>query len=230
MVERSHSNGLLIRLSYVAFSIIPCAIVFGWSVWPAWPAIALWVVGGGARLRHQDRKVGTDCVIFGILNTLTLRTELVQAIWKRWNVWCGIDFVRGMRFPIILSGVVVGAMFGVLVQRRYSKNASIAATAGELPEGTERWVLEHPRPWIFPCRTTHARMFPKRHAFGYSYLLCGFPVVPAGIARDGADVGNGMDGVMGSWWLKVRAEDYLARGNGALGFYGKLKAYMREQV
>jgi hypothetical protein len=227
MVEGIDRNALLVQLSYLLLSVIPCAIVHGWS---GWPIIAIWVVCAGARMRQQDRTVGTDCVIFGIVNTLVLKRELLQAVRKRWDAWYGIGWIEGMSFPVILSGAVAGAVLGVLVQRRYGSKASVASISGELLEGTERWVLDHPKSWIFPCRTTHARMFPKRHAFGYSYLLCGFPVVPAATTSDGADVGDGMDRVMGRWWLKVRAEDYLARGNGALGFYGKLKAYMREQV
>ncbi|KAF1848946.1 uncharacterized protein K460DRAFT_304585 [Cucurbitaria berberidis CBS 394.84] len=72
-------------------------------------------------------------------------------------------------------------------------------------------------------------MFPKRHAFKYSYLQCGFPIVPTSTTADGTDVSDGRDQELGSWWLRVRANDYLERGNGALGFYGKLKLYLREQ-
>ncbi|KAA8623428.1 hypothetical protein A1F94_003522 [Pyrenophora tritici-repentis] len=38
-----------------------------------------------------------------------------------------------------------------------------------------------------------------------------------------------MDEYLGRWWLRVRAEDYLARGNGHHGFYWKLKTYLQEQ-
>jgi hypothetical protein len=227
MVEESGRNGLLTRTLPLVLSIAPCVFAHGWLVWPV---IAIWAVGGGARVRHQDRKAGMDCVMFGIANILVLRRELLQAAGKRWNAWSGVGWSRDGRLSILVGGLVALAVFWTLKPRVYGKAADVASTPEGLPEGTATWMLEQPRPWIFPCRTQHARMFPKRHAFGYSYLLCGFPIVPAGTASDGVDVGDGRDKEMGNWWLRVRAEDYLARGNGALGFYGKLKAFMREQV
>jgi hypothetical protein len=223
MVEESGRNGLLTGALLLLLSIAPCALAYGWSVWPV---IAIWAVGGGARVRHQDRKLSMDCAIFGVANILLLRRELLQAVAKRWNAWIGVGGTRDAWLSILVGGAVALAAFWTLKRRVYGKSADAAST----PEGITAWTLEHPRPWIFPCRTQHARMFPKRHAFGYSYLLCGFPVVPAGTTSDGIDVGDGTDREMGNWWLRARAEDYLSRGDGALGFYGKLKAFMREQV
>ncbi|KAF3041303.1 hypothetical protein E8E12_004590 [Didymella heteroderae] len=71
-------------------------------------------------------------------------------------------------------------------------------------------------------------MFPKRHAFEYSYLQCGFPIIPGGVDADGHDVATGTDQELGSWWLRIRAVDYLMRGNGKAGFYGKLQTFMRQ--
>jgi DUF1365 family protein len=99
----------------------------------------------------------------------------------------------------------------------------------KLPEGTTEWTLPHPKPAILPCRTKHARIFPKRHAFDYSYLQCGFPIIPAGTTPEGINVGSDKDRRLGSWWLHIKADDYLSRGNGTLGFYGKLAMFMREQ-
>jgi hypothetical protein len=227
MVEESGRNGLLTRTLLLILSIAPCAFAHGWSVWPV---IAIWAVGGGARVRHQDQTIAMDCAIFGIANISVLRREFLQAVAKRWNDWNGVGGTKDVRLSILVGGVVALAAFRTLMRRVYGKSADAASTREGLPEGSATWTLEHPRPWIFPCRTQHARMFPKRHAFGYSYLLCGFPVVPAGTTSDGVDVGDGTDQEMGNWWLRVRAEDYLARGNGVMGFYGKLKAFMREQV
>jgi hypothetical protein len=226
MVEKSSRSSLLIRISFLLLSAVPCAIVHGWAVWPL---LTIWVVGGGARLTYRDRKVGIDCVLWGIFNVLVLRKELLHAVWKRRDTWFNVDWITVERLPGFLCGVAL-AVFGLLVVRRYGSNASVVPTPQGTYERTERWTLEHPRPWIFPCRTTHARMFPKRHAFGYSYLLCGFPIIPTSTTDDGMNVSDGKDRMMGSWWLRVRAEDYLKRGNGAVGFYRKLRAFMREQV
>ncbi|KAF1830859.1 hypothetical protein BDW02DRAFT_506587 [Decorospora gaudefroyi] len=72
-------------------------------------------------------------------------------------------------------------------------------------------------------------MFPKRHAFAYSYLQCGYPIIPNGTTHNGAEFPSGEDRHLGSWWLRARAEDYLERGNGARGFYWKLKTYLKAQ-
>ncbi|KAF2110830.1 hypothetical protein BDV96DRAFT_500493 [Lophiotrema nucula] len=83
--------------------------------------------------------------------------------------------------------------------------------------------------FIFPCRTTHARIFPKKHVFNYSYLQYGIPIVPgdAGKIKDKKAVP--IDRTRGSWWLRVHADDYLFRGRGELGFYLKLKAFLQDQ-
>lgn len=86
---------------------------------------------------------------------------------------------------------------------------------------------------LFPCKTIHSRLFPKKHSFDYSYLTVGVPV--------------GVEGVWGglvsststkrSWfslsrkaWYHVDPKDYLDRGNGHLGLRGKLDAYLKSQV
>ena len=119
------------------------------------------------------------------------------------------------------------AMIVLSLRRAYGSSSEVPK---ELPPGVRKWSLEFPKARIFPCRTTHARTFPKRHTFQYSYLQCGFPIVPDGTTPDRIDFGLGNDRKLGSWWLHIKADDYLERGNGALGFYGKLQSYLREQV
>lgn len=91
------------------------------------------------------------------------------------------------------------------------------------------------KPLLFPARTAHTRLFPKKHSFSYSYLLVGIPV--------------GWRGVVGSFlsadfpseclhqapksrhaWFNVGAADYLERGGGNLGLEGKLRSYLETQV
>jgi hypothetical protein len=92
-------------------------------------------------------------------------------------------------------------------------------------------------PYLIPCRTTHARQFPKKHSFAYSYLVVGIPVGLKGNV-------NGMlsvdDKSHGSWnfvhdlcrrgWYTVNASDYMHRGHGDDGLRGKLDSYLRSQV
>ncbi|OTB15002.1 hypothetical protein K445DRAFT_75422 [Daldinia sp. EC12] len=83
------------------------------------------------------------------------------------------------------------------------------------------------RPLLFPCRTTHTRLFPKKHSFSYSYLLVGVPVGWTGVA--GGMISNDEHSTGVGGWYKVDASDYLYRGNGHLGLRGKLNNYLESQ-
>lgn len=78
---------------------------------------------------------------------------------------------------------------------------------------------------LLPSRTTHSRIFPKKHSFSYSYLLVGIPVGWRGTAGGlvSADVSSRRG------WYHVDASDYLVRGKGELGLRGKLDAYLESQ-
>lgn len=82
------------------------------------------------------------------------------------------------------------------------------------------------RPLLFPCTTTHSRMFPKKHSFAYSYLLVGIPVGWEGIA--GGMISAGSTKAKG--WYHIDAADYLQRDNGRSGLRGKLDAFLESQV
>lgn len=96
------------------------------------------------------------------------------------------------------------------------------------------------KPLFFPCRTSHVRMFPTRHGFGYSYLLTGVPVGWKG------SIGGMISGDVGQepapWysrvlslnpggaWYTVNGDDYLDRGHVKGGLQGKLRKYLDGQV
>ncbi|OCL10967.1 hypothetical protein AOQ84DRAFT_336611 [Glonium stellatum] len=87
------------------------------------------------------------------------------------------------------------------------------------------------RPLLFPCRTTHSRIFPKRHSFDYSYLLVGIPI-PWDGRRGGllsVEVESGFGKKGKKRLLHVNAKDYLERGRAELGLFGKLREYLRSQ-
>ena len=91
----------------------------------------------------------------------------------------------------------------------------------------------HPlRPLIFPSRTTHTRLFPKKHGFSYSYLLVGIPVGWKGSIATmiSADVNRHEDLQAPKSWFSVDAEDHLDRGNDKAGLIGKLRMYIESQV
>ena len=90
------------------------------------------------------------------------------------------------------------------------------------------------RPLVFPCRTTHTRLFPKKHSFSYSYLFVGVPVGWRGSVGSffSADLKSlsSKDLRQEHGWLRVESADYLNRGDNVHGLQGKLDSYLQSQV
>ena len=90
------------------------------------------------------------------------------------------------------------------------------------------------RPLILPCRTSHARLFPKKHSFSYSYLQVGVPVGWKGRVASivGTDLDTQKDPGSHRWspMFRVEAGDHLDRGNDQEGLKGKLAGYLKDQV
>ena len=90
------------------------------------------------------------------------------------------------------------------------------------------------KPLLFPCRTSHTRMFPKKHSFSYSYLFVGIPIGWRG------SVGDVLSADLESlpWrgrkpktaWFSVESADHLSRGDNVNGLQGKLDAYLESEV
>lgn len=177
------------------------------------------------RWHHGDRQMVTDSVLFGLWNMLLARADLNNAVSKKLEE---LDITLAAGSWILISRLAIPlALLAYFPRWRAYRKSTESAT---LAEGESTWTSQYPKARIFPCQTKHARMFPKHHAFEYSYLQCGFPIVPAVIGADGVEVGGSNDVQLGRWWLRVKAADYLNRGNGELGFYNKLKLWLREQV
>lgn len=82
----------------------------------------------------------------------------------------------------------------------------------------------HEMPRVHPCRTTHARMFPKKHAFSHSYLQVSIPVDfdgNWGLVSAGSTLKKS--------WFHVQASDYLDRGSSVPSLKAKLSAYLESQ-
>lgn len=210
------------KLILVLLSVAPSALVFGL---PIWPLYALWVALGSVRVRYKDHKVLRDCLWFGLVTSLVFRENITEAIVAR----CGL--LADDRGAVMVFGSAALLVAIAIVSYLFIKNSYGRGTQRDhLPTGIRAWTLQHPKPFIIPCRTTHTRIFPKHHAFGYDYLLSGFPIVPGGTTPDGTDIPDGGDMYLGRWWLRIHADDYLSRGQASLGFYGKLKVFLREKV
>ena len=90
------------------------------------------------------------------------------------------------------------------------------------------------KPLVLPCRTTHTRLFPKKHGFSYSYLQVGIPVgwrgsISSMLSADTNGIPNSGPRSTAKSWFSVDAADYLDRGNGQLGLKGKLDLYIESQ-
>lgn len=110
----------------------------------------------------------------------------------------------------------------------------------ELQHGLYRSQIDYNDAWspmkpvLFPCRTSHTRLFPRKHSFSYSYLFVGIPVGWRGYVSTilSADLktlpwGNRQPEI---GWFNVDSADHLARGEKLHGLQGKLDAYLESQV
>ena len=101
-------------------------------------------------------------------------------------------------------------------------------------ESKEPSRSEFLKPLIFPCRTTHSRLFPKKHSFSYSYLLVGIPIgwrgaIGSFLSADETVTQACISGRQRSWF-SVNADDYLQRGHDSNGLRGKLQSFLHSQV
>lgn len=110
----------------------------------------------------------------------------------------------------------------------------------EKSSGPERGKTEYDdtsnplKPLIFPCRTSHTRIFPKKHSFSYSYLYVGIPIgwrgsVGSLLSTDLISLPR-KGRVPDKDWLSVESADHLSRGDNVHGLQGKLDEYLRSQV
>ncbi|KAH7360352.1 hypothetical protein BKA65DRAFT_421350 [Rhexocercosporidium sp. MPI-PUGE-AT-0058] len=95
------------------------------------------------------------------------------------------------------------------------------------------------QPYLIPCRTTHTRLFPRKHSFSYSYLTVGIPVGFEGSAN--GIIGANEKSSSSMWdmvplanllmrsWYSVQASEYLLRGHDELGLRGKLDSYLQSE-
>ncbi|PIA89645.1 hypothetical protein CB0940_07644 [Cercospora beticola] len=105
-------------------------------------------------------------------------------------------------FGIFALLAICGAAAGSIVfreQQLQSRPSSHALRSQRIDEA----LLP---PSIIPSRTTHSRMFPKKHSFSYSYLFVGVPVEFTGRIGSVLSVDSAKAG-----WFDVRAADYLHR-------------------
>ncbi|KAI0170614.1 hypothetical protein BJ166DRAFT_199420 [Pestalotiopsis sp. NC0098] len=174
--------------------------------------------------RHLFQQAGVAGVLsacyytlFGTVNDAYIIATV--ALWKRWRrgqglvpPWLDSLCDRSLIFPAALA---LGLSYLTWRWTQYSKTTTSGEAAGPL------------KPLLFPCQTTHARLFPKKHSFKYSYLMVGIPVGWEG--DSGGMIATGPPGIARRGWYQVHSADYLERGSGHLTLREKLDAYLTSQ-
>jgi hypothetical protein len=99
--------------------------------------------------------------------------------------------------------------------------ASVFHVDQEVFDGTR------PHPLVLRSRTTHTRLFPKKHSFSYPYLQVSIPV-----GFENHRCGNlvSVGNVKRKGWFHVQASDYLDRKSNETTFKGKLTEYLASRV
>lgn len=146
------------------------------------------------------------------------------------------------RLGLLLYFIVLLSLYLLVSGRRHSikdrlRQLQWAIEADQKPgENSSTESTEHSplKPLVFPCRTSHTRIFPKNHSFSYSYLMVGIPVGWRNYSGNllSADLKFGSAWPKAPWmaWFSVDAEDHLHRGNDVGGLKAKLRSYLKSQV
>lgn len=113
-----------------------------------------------------------------------------------------------------------GVLAGAIVHRG-SQIEDAPAPSRQREKTIDEYLLP---PLLIQSRTTHSRLFPRKHSFGYSYFFVGVPVGMTGRVSSALSI----DGVPPAWF-DVRAADYLNRGGEHLTLAEKLKSYLHVQ-
>ena len=149
------------------------------------------------------------------------------------SIWKLLSDVETWHSAVFLPLVTTGFLFILILPRCSFPWISLNREGVQHPSESSKDGNE-PRPLLFPCQTTHTRLFPQKHSFSYSYLLVGVPVGWRGGANSflSADLQSGIvDGAHESKaWFHVSAKDHLERGQHVNGLRGKLDDFLQAQV
>lgn len=121
----------------------------------------------------------------------------------------------------------------------YRRRLSRPSSGGRGEKTLDSHSISKLKPLIFPCRTSHTRIFPRKHSFSYSYLFVGIPIGYQGSSGSLLSVGSGTcldeDQKPKRFFnttqslFHVDAADYLNRGSSP-GLEEKLHVFLRSQV
>ena len=167
-----------------------------------WTGVGIWVVFWLLRGR-RDVTRKTDLVIF-----------MLSLAWQKQHILRESlsPFVEAIGVLPLLTPAVT-----VLIASIWSRRLSSRDASADLPQGQA--------PWLLPSRTSHTRMFPKKHSFAYSLLQVAIPVGSTGRFNSLLSIGP----VKRRAWYHVQASDYLTRNSEDTSLHSKLGMYLRSQ-
>lgn len=146
-------------------------------------------------------------------------------------------FLLPLSFAAVAGTVLTWVLLVAYVQRKWILWSEEDAEMKETLLG---------RPLLFPCRLTHARMFPEKYNYWINYFLVGIPVGLRG--RIGGLMSIDSDGsgphspakksfqscvgrlVRKLIWFRIDTILYLHRGDGHLSLAAKLEHFLQERV
>lgn len=115
---------------------------------------------------------------------------------------------------------VCGVLAGLIVHR----GQQLRNEEQDAPHHEQRIDESLLPPLLITSRTSHSRLFPKKHAFSYSYLFAGVPVGSHGRVGRVLSVDSQTPA-----WFDVRSEDYLRRSEMRSSLGEKLKRYLHSE-
>jgi hypothetical protein len=172
-------------------------------------------------------------LILGFGNSLDICLLLFFSTFRRWRI------IQDLAHTYINPAIVITALAGLIsLFISFQVLRYILSLTQTFSHCSEDGLPVNPM--FFPCRTSHVRMFPKKHGFSYSYLLVGIPVgwkgsVGGMLSADPPK--NQTPWYMrllslrpGGAWFTVNGDNYLGRGHVDGGLQGKLKKYLESEV
>lgn len=196
------------------------------------------------RYRYDQSGAATDLKLF-ILLWIGIPTRDPHASPNHWR-WRSHFLLKGYCCLQCTVFVCLGFLNIYLLPQVFKKRQENKIEIEELEAKVKRlqWEIDNGqytsqydfsplKPILFPCRTSHTRLFPQKHSFSYSYLYVGIPVGWRGWVSSilTADLKTlpwrGRKPKVG--WFNVDSADYLARGASMHGLRGKLDTYLESQ-
>ena len=219
------------RQGSAIFLILLAALkILGWALFPAtWSVVTVaawtsWVAFWLYRTSWTDPTATSDLLIL-------LFVEVWEFPWRCLSVkplcsamWCSDPIT----WQVLALLGVCAVLAGIGVRREQNHQEHHLEPIPEIEPFDNDFLV----PMLLPSRTTHTRIFPKRHSFSYSYLLVGIPVGWRGSIGSVLSVDTQVLPLeeRQRGWFHISGADYLDRDDSRLDLKAKLASYLQSQV